>query len=59
MLHGDTMDFVEAAKIGADVVTLPPDVLGKMLKHTLTDVGLKNFLADWEKLKKENPSIRI
>ena len=54
-----TMHVVEAAKIGADVVTLPPEVLGKMLKHTLTDVGLKIFLADWEKLKKENPSIRI
>ena len=54
-----TMHVVEVAKIGADVVTLPPDILGKMLKHTLTDVGLKNFLADWEKLKKENPSIRI
>jgi len=53
------MHVVEAAKIGAEVVTLPPDVLGKMLKHPLTDVGLKNFLADWEKLKKENPSIRI
>jgi len=53
------MHVVEAAKIGADVVTLPPDVLGKMLKHPLTDIGLKNFLADWEKLKKENPSIRI
>jgi transaldolase len=50
---------VEAAKIGADVVTLPPDVLGKMLKHPLTDIGLKNFLADWEKLKAENPNIRI
>jgi transaldolase len=50
---------VESAKIGADVVTLPPDVLGKMLKHPLTDVGLKNFLADWEKLKKENPNIKI
>ena len=54
-----TIHVVEAAKIGADVVTLPPEILGKMLKHTLTDVGLKNFLADWEKLKKENPSIRI
>ncbi|HVZ62710.1 MAG TPA: fructose-6-phosphate aldolase [Candidatus Nitrosotalea sp.] len=53
------MHVVEAAKIGADVVTLPPDVLGKMLKHPLTDVGLKNFLADWEKLKKENPNIKI
>ena len=53
------MHVVEAAKIGADVVTLPPDVLGKMLKHPLTDVGLKNFLSDWEKLKKENPNINI
>ena len=53
------MHVVEAAKIGADVVTLPPDVLGKMLKHPLTDVGLQNFLADWEKLKKENPNIKI
>lgn len=42
---------VEAAKIGADVVTLPPDVLGKMLKHPLTDNGLKAFLADWDKLQ--------
>ena len=50
---------VDAAKIGADVVTFPPDVLGKMLKHPLTDIGLKNFLADWEKLKAEDPNIRI
>ena len=50
---------VDAAKIGADVVTLPPAVLGKMLKHPLTDKGLKNFLADWEKLKTEDPNIRI
>lgn len=48
------MHVVEAAKIGADVVTLPPDVLGKMLKHPLTDIGLKNFLADWEKLKQSS-----
>ena len=53
------MHVVEAAKIGADVVTLPPKVLGKMLKHPLTDVGLKNFLSDWEKLKKDNPNIKI
>ncbi|HEX9845866.1 MAG TPA: fructose-6-phosphate aldolase [Candidatus Nitrosotenuis sp.] len=52
------MHVVEAAKIGADVVTLPPDVLGKMLKHPLTDIGLKNFLADWEKLKQENPKVQ-
>jgi transaldolase len=30
-----------------------------MLKHPLTDIGLKNFLADWEKLKQENPKVKI
>ena len=51
------LHVIEAAKIGADVVTLPPAVLDKMLGHPLTEIGLKNFLADWEKLKKENPNI--
>ena len=53
------LHVIEAAKIGADVVTLPPAVLDKMLKHPLTDIGLKNFLADWEKLKSENPDIQV
>ena len=53
------LHVVDAAKIGADVVTLPPGVLEKMLKHPLTDIGLKNFLADWEKLKSENPDIKV
>lgn len=43
---------LEAAKIGADVCTIPFAVLGKMFKHALTDIGLKRFLADWEKVKK-------
>ena len=50
---------VDAAKIGADVVTLPPAVLEKMLEHPLTKIGLENFLADWEKLKTGNPDIKI
>jgi transaldolase len=50
---------VDAAKIGADVVTLPPAVLDKMLQHPLTKIGLDNFLADWEKLKAGNPNIKI
>ncbi len=50
---------VDAAKIGADVVTLPPAVLDKMLLHPLTKIGLENFLADWEKLKAGNPDIKI
>ena len=52
------LHVIDAAKIGADVVTLPPAVLDKMLKHPLTDIGLKNFLADWEKLKSKNPDIK-
>lgn len=53
------MHVVDAAKIGADVVTLPPAVLDKMLRHPLTDIGLKNFLADWEKLKAQNPDTKL
>ena len=43
---------IEAGKIGADIVTLPPDMLGKMFSHPLTDKGLALFLSDWEKAKK-------
>lgn len=53
------MHVVEAAKIGADVVTLPPGVLDKMLQHPLTKIGLENFLKDWEKVKAENPDVKI
>jgi transaldolase len=38
-----------AAKIGGDACTMPPKVLGQLLKHPLTDVGLAQFLADHEK----------
>jgi len=41
---------VEAAMIGADVATLPPEVLKKLLLHPLTDRGLEQFLNDWSKL---------
>jgi transaldolase len=41
---------VEAAMLGADVATLPPDVLKKLLQHPLTDRGLEQFLADWKTL---------
>ena len=53
------LHVIEAGKIGAEVVTLPPAVLEKMLKHPLTDIGLKNFLTDWEKLKSANPDIKV
>ena len=51
------MHVIEAAKIGADIVTMPPDVLAKMIKHPLTDKGLDRFLADWEKVKASNPNL--
>ncbi|MEM9796803.1 MAG: fructose-6-phosphate aldolase [Pseudomonadota bacterium] len=39
----------DAALIGADVATAPPDVIKKMANHPLTDAGLQAFLSDWEK----------
>jgi len=48
---------VQAAEIGADVVTLPPDILGKMIKHPLTEKGLDTFLADWKKIDNRTPEI--
>ena len=53
------LHVIEAGKIGAHVVTLPPDIVGKMLTHPLTDKGLNTFLSDWEKVKKENPNLTI
>ncbi len=43
------MHVVEAAKLGADVVTLPPSVLKQMYSHPLTDKGLAAFVSDWAK----------
>lgn len=43
------MHIVEAGKIGAEVCTVPPNVLKAIVKHPLTDRGLEAFLADWKK----------
>ena len=43
------MHVVEAAKIGADVMTAPPKIIRQLFNHPLTDAGIKSFLADWEK----------
>lgn len=53
------LHVIEAGKIGAHVVTLPPDVLRKMMMHPLTDKGLTGFLNDWEKVKTQNPNLLI
>lgn len=42
------MHVVEAAKIGADVMTAPPKIIYQLFKHPLTDAGLAAFLKDWE-----------
>ncbi len=39
---------VEAAKIGADVITAPPKIIHQLFKHPLTDAGLASFLKDWQ-----------
>ncbi len=46
------LHVIEAAIAGADVVTVPPDVLKKMIRHPLTDIGLQRFLEDWKKIEK-------
>lgn len=40
---------LEAAKAGADICTIPPNVFRQLYHHPLTKTGLDNFLADWEK----------
>ena len=43
------LHVIEAARMGADVVTVPPAVIEQCFKHPLTDIGLEKFLKDWEK----------
>lgn len=54
-----TQHVLEAAKVGADIATMPPEVMEKMMQHPLTDAGLKRFLEDWEKAKKAKASITV
>lgn len=43
---------IQAARLGAHIATIPPSVIRKMVKHSLTDVGIERFLKDWKKVKK-------
>jgi transaldolase len=43
---------LDAALIGADIATIPFKVIAQLAKHPLTDIGIAQFLADWEKRKK-------
>jgi len=44
------LHVLDAALMGADIATIPFKVIQQLIKHPLTDIGLKNFLADWKKL---------
>jgi transaldolase len=46
------LHVVEAALIGADIVTVPFPVIEKLVKHPLTDIGMERFLKDWAKVKR-------
>jgi transaldolase len=45
------LHVIESARLGADIATMPLKVIEQLLKHPLTDIGLANFLKDWEKVK--------
>ena len=45
------LHFLESARLGADCATVPLAVIEKLMKHPLTDSGIKRFLDDWAKLK--------
>ena len=44
------LHVLEAARIGADIATIPYSIIGQLIKHPLTDLGLEKFLKDWEKV---------
>lgn len=45
------LHIIQAARMGADICTMPFKVMESLMKHPLTDIGLKKFLADWESVK--------
>ncbi len=45
------MHVLEAARLGAPIVTAPPRVIRQLIRHPLTDIGLEKFLADWKKVQ--------
>ena len=47
------LHIVEAARMGADIATIPYSVITQLVRHPLTDVGLEKFLRDWEKVPKK------
>lgn len=51
-----TKHVSESAKLGAHIATIPPNVIKELVRHELTDIGIKRFQEDWDSLKKvKNP----
>jgi transaldolase len=46
------MHVIQSALIGADIATIPYKVIAQLARHPLTDIGVEQFLADWEKRQK-------
>lgn len=46
------LHVIEAAKIGADIATVPFNIIDRMIKHPLTDIGVEKFLTDWKSVPK-------
>tara|TARA_A100001011_G_scaffold9524_1_gene10659 strand:- start:2708 stop:3364 length:657 start_codon:yes stop_codon:yes gene_type:complete len=44
-----SLQVSQVAQMGADVATIPPKIIKQMIKHPLTDIGLKSFMDDWKK----------
>jgi transaldolase len=44
---------IRAALIGADIATIPPDIMAKLMDHPLTEKGIKKFLDDWALVTKK------
>ncbi len=51
------MHMIDAAKAGADIATVPYKVLMQSLKHPLTDIGLQQFLSDYDKMQTERQKV--
>ena len=47
------LHVLEAARIGADISTIPYKVIGQLMKHPLTDIGIERFLDDWKSVQKK------
>jgi len=45
------LHVLEAARLGADIATIPFKVIGQLTRHPLTDIGMEKFLQDWRKVE--------